>query len=115
MTDRHLWVELPGRIVGPSLSAAGLAAWVFSKNDLENEAFETRELQDSLDAALRGGDVGAIRVSRETVERAASLWEIAATRLENWSESVGGDQDAAGQAMRLRARVTSLRMVLDAD
>lgn len=115
MTTRDPWVELPGPIVGPSLTAAGLAAWVFSKNQHEEEAAATSELQDALDAALRSGNVGAARVSRETVERAASLWETAATLLEAWAESVGGDREAGREAARLRIRVTSLRRALEAD
>src|SRR5437868_1350366 len=35
VTAREPWVELPGRIVGSSLTAAGLAAWVLLKNGHE--------------------------------------------------------------------------------
>ena len=108
------WVELPGRIIGPSLTAAGLAAWVLSHNHLESEAAATRELQDALDTALCSGEVSAVRVPRATVERAASLWETAATLLETWSASVGGDPAADREAARLRTRVRSLRQVLGA-
>ena len=115
MTTRDPWVELPSRIVGPSLTAAGLAAWVLSKNHHEEKAAATMELQDELDAALRSGNVGAARVSRDTVERAASLWETAATLLEAWADSVGGDREAGREAARLRVRVASLRQALEAD
>lgn len=115
MTRRDAWVELPGRVVGPSLTAAGLAAWVLSKNHRVEEAAATGELQDALDAALRSGTVGAARVSRETVERAASLWETAATLLETWSESAVGKEAAGREAARLRLRITSLRQALEAD
>jgi hypothetical protein len=108
------WVTLPRRIVGPSLSAAGLAAWVLSKNDREQEAATTRELQEALDAALRSGNVDALRVSRTTVEGAASVWATAAALLESWSDSVGGDSEADRDAVRLRRRARSLRLALDA-
>ena len=109
------WVTLPGRVVGSSLTAAGLAGWVLSKNHLGQEADATRELQDALDAALRSGSTGEVRVPRVTVERAASLWESAATLLDSWSESVGDDVEADRQAARLRARVRSLRKALQAE
>lgn len=114
MTTGDAWVELPGRVVGPSLTAAGLAAWVLSKNDRVAEAAATGELQDALDAALRSGTVGTTRVSRATVERAALLWETAATLLETWSESSGGDHQADKEAARLRVRINSLRQALEA-
>jgi len=109
------WVTLPGRIVGSSLTAAGLAGWVLSKNHLGQEAAATRELQDALDAALRSGSTGEVRSPRVTVERAASLWESAGTLLDSWSGSVGGDVEADRQAARLRARVRSLRKALQAE
>jgi hypothetical protein len=115
VTAHEPWVTLPGRVVGSSLTAAGLAGWVLSKNDHGHEADETRELQDALEAALRFGNVGAVRVRRLTVERAASLWEAAATLLESWSESVGDYAEADRQAARPRARVRSLRQALEAD
>lgn len=115
MTARDAWVSLPGRIVGPSLTAAGLAAWVLSKNDRDQEAAATRELQDALDDALRSGEAGAVRVPRATVERAVSLWETAAGLLESWSDSVGDDVEAGPEAARLRVRITSLRRALEAD
>jgi hypothetical protein len=65
------WVTLPRRVVRSSLTAAGLAGWVLAKNHLGQEADETRELQDALEAALRSGSAGAVRVPRATVERAA--------------------------------------------
>lgn len=108
------WVTLPGRIIGPSLTAAGSAAWVLSKNGREEQAAATRELQDALDAALRAGSAGAdLSVSRATVEGAASLWATAAALLESWSDSVGGDRDADREAARLHDRVRALRQALD--
>ena len=83
------WVTLPRRVVGSSLTAAGLTGWVLAKNHLGQEAAETRELQDALEAARRFGSAAAVRVPRATVERAASLWESAATLLDSWSKSVG--------------------------
>ena len=71
--------------------------------------------QDGLDAALRSGSAGEVRVPRATVERAASLWESAATLLDSWSEAVGDDDEADRQAARLRARVRSLRQALVAE
>jgi hypothetical protein len=115
VTAREPWVDLPGRIVGSSLTAAGLAAWVLLKNGHEEQAAATRELQDELEAALRSGEGGAVRVPRVMVERAALLWDTAATLLESWSGSVGGDPDAGREAHRLRARVASLRGALSAN
>jgi hypothetical protein len=109
------WVTLPGRIVGSSLTAAGLAGWVLAKNQLGQEADETRELQDALDAALRSGSTGEVRVPRATVEHAASLWESAATLLDSWSKSVGNDDEADRQAARLRARIRSLRQLIEVE
>ncbi len=114
MTSRGPWVEVPSRVVGPSLTAAGLAAWVLWKSGREDEAAATRELQDELDAALRSGAVGPVRLPRATVERAESLWESAAELLEAWSDSAGGDRDAGREASRLRTRIASLRRALDA-
>ena len=108
------WVELPGAVVGPSLTAAGLAAWVHSRNGHEEEAAATGDLQEELHAALHSGEVGAVRVSRDTVRRAASLWEAAAELLEAWDDSIGGDAEAGRQAARLRVRVASLRRALEA-
>ena len=115
VTARDPWVDLPGRIVGPSLTAAGLAAWVLSKHHHEEAAAATSDLQDALDSALRSGNVGAARVSRDTVESAVMLWETAATLLEAWAATVGGDREAGRAAARLRIRVTSLRQALEAD
>ena len=70
MTASDDWVILQGRVVGPSLTAAGLAAWVLAKNRLETEAAGTRELQDVLDSALHSGSVGDVRVPRVTVRYA---------------------------------------------
>jgi hypothetical protein len=67
------WVTLPRRVAGSSLTAAGLSGWVLAKNHLGQEVDETRELQDALEAALRSGSSGAVRVPRATVDRAASL------------------------------------------
>ena len=88
---------------------------MLAKNHLGQEADETRELQDALDAALRSGSAGEVRVPRATVERAALFWESAATLLDSWSESVGDDDEADRQAARLRARVRSLRKALEAE
>ena len=106
---------MPGRIIGPSLTAAGLAAWVLSKNHREEEAAATRELQDALDTALGSGEVSAVRVSRETVERATSLWETAAILLETWPASVGDEPAAGLEAARLRTRANSLRNALETN
>ena len=97
------------------MTAAGLAGWVLAKNHRGQESAETRELQDALDAALRAGSAGEVRVPRVTVERASWLWESAATLLDSWAESAGGDDEAGRQAARLRARVRSLRAALEAD
>ncbi len=105
-------VSVPPRAVGPSLTAAGLAAWVLSRNHDEARAAATRELQDALDAALRSGETGPVRVSRAVVDRAAVLWEDAAVLLESWSRAVDGDPESDRQAARLRARVGSLRRAL---
>jgi hypothetical protein len=95
------------------LAAAGLASWVLSKNGEEEAAAATSELADELDAALTSGVTdGQARVSREKVERAASLWERAATLLEAWSAAVGGDPASDREAARLRTRVASLRKAL---
>ena len=115
MTASDDWVILQGRVVGPSLTAAGLAAWVLAKNRLETEAAGTRELQDVLDSALHSGTVGDVRVPRATVERAALLWETAADLLESWSESAGGDVEAVRNSKRLRVRIGSLRHSLECD
>ncbi|MBM6404517.1 hypothetical protein JQN72_09725 [Phycicoccus sp. CSK15P-2] len=112
MTMSEPWVDLPGHILGPSLTAAGLAAWVLSANGEEEAAGATVELQDELDEALRAGITGPARVSRETAERAVSLWERAAGLLEAWSATAGGDPHADREAARLRTRVASLRRAL---
>jgi hypothetical protein len=96
------------------LSAAGLAAWVLAKNNREREAALNQELQAALDAALSSGSRDAVRVSRATVEGAATVWATAAALLESWSASVGGDAEADRQAVRLRRRVRSLHAALDA-
>ena len=85
--------DLSGPVVGSSLTAAGLAGRVLAKNHLVQEADETRELQDGLNAALRP----------------------AATLLDSWSEPVGDDDEADRQAARLRSRVRSLRQALEAE
>lgn len=112
MSTSESWVNLPGRILGPSLGAAGLAAWVLGKHGDDEAAAATGELQDELDAALRSGVTVQARVPRETVARAASLWERAAALLEAWSAEVGGDPQADREAARLRTRVASLRKAL---
>ena len=55
-------------------------------------------------AALRSGSVGSARVSRDTVERAASLWETAATLLEAWADSVAAIARRAGKQLGFELR-----------
>lgn len=114
MTTPDRGVGLPARIVGPSLTAVGLAAWVLSKNCHEEEAAATREPQDVLDTALGSGEVMAAAFQGRPWS-AVSLWETAAILLKAESASVGGDPAAAREAARLRTRVIGLRKALEAN
>ena len=49
-------VLLPARIVGPSLTAAGLAAFMLSQAGRDQEAAQCGEIQELIDTALRGFD-----------------------------------------------------------
>lgn len=105
---------LPSRIVGPSLTVAGLAAWVFMSAGREQEAERTRDLQDLIDAALRQG-AAEVRASRSVVSHAADLWEEAARVADAWAGTAESDRAAAEwgrPAERLRVLAGSLRELL---
>ena len=107
-------VLLPARIVGPSLTAAGLAAWVFAHSGRRDESERCGELQDIIDAALRHGQPEVL-VARPVLERAAQLWERAAEILDGRVAASADHRSAsesAQQAERLRVRARSLRRLL---
>ena len=107
-------VLLPARIVGPSLTAAGLAAWVFAHNGRDDESGRCGELQDIIDAALARGQPDVL-VARPVLEHAAHLWERAAEILDGRVAATADHRSAsesAQQAERLRVRARSLRSVL---
>jgi hypothetical protein len=108
------YVLLPAPLIGPSLTAAGLAAWVFASSGRDQEGRRCGELQDIIDAALtRGGH--EVLVARPVLEHSAHLWEQAAEILDG---QVAGSDDrrsvseSGRQAERLRLRARSLRRLL---
>lgn len=107
-------VLLPARVVGPSLTAAGLAAWMLSHAGREEEAAHCGKIQELLDAALRQGRTD-VRVPRPVVTRAAELWEATAGLADTWASTSDRPKHAADwrrQADRLRIRAESLRQHL---
>ena len=108
-------VVLPPRLVGPSLTAAGLASWMFTHAGREREAAECVELQDLIDAALRQGAGQEVRAPQPAVSRAAELWEDASGLADSWAASTEGEDSSewGRHAERLRVRAQSLRRVLE--
>ncbi len=107
-------VLVPAQIVGPSLTAAGLAALVFAGSGRDDEATRCGELQDVIDIALRRGQHDVL-VARSVVEDAAHLWERAAEILDGRVAESADDRSAsesAQQAERLRVRARSLGRLL---
>ncbi len=107
-------VLLPARVVGPSLTAAGLAAWMLSHAGREEQAAQCGEIQELLDTALRQGRTD-VSVPRAVVTRAAELWEATAELADTWASTSDRPKDAADwrrQAERLRIRAESLRQHL---
>jgi HAMP domain-containing protein len=105
---------LPARILGPSLTAAGLAGWVLSYAERDVEARRTRELQDLVDAGLRLGDHD-VEVVRPVVEEAVELWRAAADLTEQWAAEAEVEASAAElgrMTHRLRVRAESLERLL---
>ncbi len=89
-------VLLPARVVGPSLAAAGLAAWLLVQAGREQEASQCGEIQDLMDTALRQGRTD-VSVSRPAVMRAADLWEATAAVRRH----VGLDERSTGASGRI--------------
>ncbi len=122
-------VVLPGRLLAPSLTVAGLAGWILAYAGLDTDARRTRDLQDLVDAGLRCGDRD-VEVVCAVVEEAVSLWRRAADLTESWAAearaagSVGFDgsdgdpgvQERAAEfermATRLRLRAEALQRLL---
>ncbi|WP_460818115.1 hypothetical protein [Nocardioides korecus] len=114
-------VVLPERLLGPSLTAAGLAAWILSFAGQEVSSRRTRDLQDLVDAGLRSGEHD-VEIVRTVVEEAVALWLAAADLADAWAvETRTADEDGAStrvaefgrMSSRLRVRAESLQKVLD--
>jgi len=113
-------VVLPGRLLGPSLTAAGLAARILSYARRDAESRRTRDLQDLVDAALRSGERD-VEIVRPVVEEAVELWLAAAAITDGWAAEAGDDSSESRaqvaefgrMAARLRLRAESLQKVLD--
>lgn len=107
-------VLLPARIVGPSLTVAGLAAWIFLHADRALDAERCSVLQDLIDSALRQGSP-EVWIPRDVTTEAASLWEEAAFLAEGWAATAEPEKEAPEwrrHAERLRVRAESLRGLL---
>jgi hypothetical protein len=107
-------VLLPPRIVGPSLTVAGLATWIFLHADRAGEADRCSALQDLIDAALKQGSP-EVWIPREVASEAASLWEQAALLADGWGAAAEPGKEAlewGRHAARLRIRAESLRRLL---
>lgn len=108
-------VLVPMRVAAPSLTAAGLAAWVLAHAGLPERAERCGRLQDVVDDALRNGVREVVPVPREVATEAAELWEQAAGLLEAGASvhpqqpRVAEDEEAVA---RLRTRARSLRRLL---
>jgi hypothetical protein len=107
-------IVLPPQIVGPSLTVAGFASWVFAHAGREEEAAECGQLQDFIDAALHQGVGKEVRAPRRVVSRAVDLWVEASDLADSWATSTEGKTSADWglQAERLRVRAQSLRRIL---
>jgi hypothetical protein len=106
-------VLLPARVAAPSMTAAGLATWLFLHAGREYEAAEC-ELQDLIDGALRRGQ-SDVEVPRRVATRAIELWEAAAGLAETWASRSDLPKQAAewrSHAERLRARAESVRKLV---
>ena len=112
---------LPGRLLGPSLTAAGLAARILSYARRDAESRRTRDLQDLVDAALRSGERD-VEIVRPVVEEAVELWRAAAEITDGWAAETADDDPAESRrqvqefgrmAARLRLRAEALQKVLD--
>lgn len=106
-------VVLPPQVVGPSLTVAGLAAWVFARGGQEQKAEQCGELQHVIDTAL-GQGAREVRLRRSVASRAADLWTEAAGLADSWAATTDGEPSAewGRHAERLRIRVASLRRLL---
>jgi hypothetical protein len=107
-------VLLPARVVGPSLAAAGLAAWLLVQAGREQDAEQCGEIQELMDTALRQGRTD-VSVPRPVVVRAAELWEATAALADTWASTSDRPEQAADcrlHAERLRIRAASLRQLL---
>ena len=109
-------VLLTARVVGPSLTVAGLAAWILRQVGREQEARECAEIQELIDTSLRQGQTD-VRLPRTVVTRAVGLWEAAAEVAETWASESDGPAHAEWrlQAKRLRIRAESLRKLVRAS
>jgi len=104
-------VLLTARVVGPSLTVAGLAAWILQQVGRRQEALECGDIQEHVDTSLRQGQTD-VRLPRTVVTRAAELWAAAAEVAETWASESDRPAHAAEcrrQAERLRIRAESLR------
>ena len=107
-------VLLPAPLMGPSLTAAGLAAWVFASSGRGDDGRRCGELQDVIDAALTRGE-DEVLVARPVLEHSAHLWERAAEILDGQvtaSDDRRSVSESGRQAERLRFRARSLRRLL---
>ncbi len=107
-------VLLPARIVGPSLTVAGLATWIFLHAGRDLDAERCGVLQGLIDSALRHGSV-EVRIPRDVAAGAASLWDEAAHIAEGWGATADPEKEApewGRHAERLRIRADSLRRLL---
>jgi len=109
-------VLLTARVVGPSLTAAGLAAWILLQVGREQDARECADIQELIDTSLRQGQTD-VRVPRTVVMRAAELWEATAELAETWASESDRPAHAEWrlQAKRLRIRAESLRKLARAS
>ena len=110
-------VLLPARIVGPSLTAAGLAAFMLSQAGRDQEAAQCGEIQELIDTALRQGEKD-VSIPRPVAARTAELWEATATLADAWASDCDRPERAVDwrlQAERLRLRAESLRQLLGAS
>ncbi|MCW2817446.1 MAG: hypothetical protein JWR42_233 [Marmoricola sp.] len=114
-------VVLPGRLLGPSLTVAGLAARILSFAGRDAESRRTRDLQDLVDAGLRSGETD-VEIVRPVVEEAVSLWLTAADLADAWALEARAEEPAEADrrieefgrmSARLRVRAGSLQRVLD--
>lgn len=67
--------SVPIHVAAPSLTVAGLAAWVFSDAGLAADAERCGMIQEVIDAALQRGEHEFVIIPSPILEEAATLWE----------------------------------------